>query len=221
MNGIKVYVASVKPLKDTMRFEQLYSMVPLERRNKIDKLRLEKDKRLSLGSCLLLEKALSDWGINRYTLCYGPNGKPYIQAERRIFFNVSHSEERLLCAVSDEEVGCDVEKVRDISVKVAKRFFSPEEYAKIAEKETAEEQRDMFFRLWTLKESFMKVTGLGLKLPLDSFGIEMRGEEIRVRQAVDSGPYYFKEYHLDNEYKYAVCGRTPYFTAPEVVSFTI
>ena len=52
---------------------------------------------------------------------------------------------------------------------------------------------DLFFRYWTLKESFLKATGLGMKLPMDEFQIRL-GTDIDVIQSVDSRRYTFREY---------------------------
>lgn len=64
----------------------------------------------------------------------------------------------------------------------------------------------MFFRLWTLKESFVKALGKGILMPFDSFCIDFSGGEISVRQNVTSQQYFFKEYALGDGFKYAVCG---------------
>ena len=64
----------------------------------------------------------------------------------------------------------------------------------------------MFFRLWTLKESFVKALGKGILMPFDSFCIDFSGGEISVRQNATSQQYFFKEYALCDGFKYAVCG---------------
>ncbi|MBO6268186.1 MAG: 4-phosphopantetheinyl transferase family protein, partial [Clostridium sp.] len=63
----------------------------------------------------------------------------------------------------------------------------------------------LFFRFWTLKESFMKATGLGFRLPLDAFSIIPGPEGVTLRQQVDSRQYYFREYDLQDGYRYALC----------------
>lgn len=103
---------------------------------------------------------------------YGEHGKPYLRGER-ISFNVSHSGNTLLIAVTtNEEVGIDVERVRsDLAhEKVARRFFSPAEVEELSSLDAALRPR-AFFRCWTLKEAFVKVKGVGLALPLDQFDV--------------------------------------------------
>lgn len=50
----------------------------------------------------------------------------------------------------------------------------------------------------------MKVTGLGMKLPLDAFEI-VRGAEITVRQSVDTRQYSFAEFDELSGYRCALC----------------
>lgn len=218
MNGIRVYVADTKELNDDLFFGKLYKTVSRQRREKIDRMVFRKDKMLSLAAGLLLKKGLEDQGIDAADLQvrYGKNNKPYIEG---IHFNLSHSEEKVMCAISDREVGCDVEKVTDIDMEIAKRFFYTTEYALIAGKRNHRERCETFFRLWTLKESFMKATGLGMELALDAFRIDVEGDRISVWQRVDEKTYYFREYEMKDGYQYAVCGLTPEFGEMEAVSF--
>ena len=103
------------------------------------------------------------------------------------------------------EIGCDIEQIQSANLKLAKRFFSSEEYLYIAELE-GERQNYAFCRLWTLKESFLKVTGMGMKLPLDSFEFRLSAAEqsITVQQNYDNRQYEFTEYDLGG-YHAAVC----------------
>lgn len=200
----KVYIARTEDLKDNILFYKLYNEVSCHRREKVDRLIFRKDKMLSLVAEALLRKALSDRGIKDYTFEYGRNGKPYIR-DKDIYFNLSHSEHMVMCAVSELEVGCDTEKITDIDFEIAKRLFHHAEYEMIAKEGTEEEKRHMFFRLWTLKESFMKATGLGMELSPNSFCIDIKNNEISVLQNISKKKYYFKEYDFNDGYKYAVC----------------
>ncbi len=219
MNSVKVYVADVKALEDVEVFNRLYALVPARRQEKINKISLAKDKRLSLGAEILLKKALSDIGVIDYEFCFGKNGKPFIKGDGNIYFNLSHSWGRVMCAISQKEVGCDVEKVRNVDLKVAKRFFFAEEYQTISEQITPEAQREMFFRFWTMKESFMKATGLGMKLPLDSFCVSLKEGEPSLIHSVSTETYYLKEFFLEESYKYSVCSLVPDVAEPVWINF--
>ena len=156
-------------------FDELYGKVSADRRKKIDALRFDKDRRLSLGAELILHETLHRYGYDparEIKIMRGENGKPYLAGEGGIYFNLSHSGEYVMCAVSDRDIGCDIQKFTDTDYRIAERFFISREYDDIAGRETQEQRRDMFYRYWTIKESFLKATGKGISVPLDSF--EMR-----------------------------------------------
>ena len=99
----------------------------------------------------------------------GQFGKPRVIASD-IRFNVSSSHSLALYALTrDAEIGCDIERVdaRLDFERVAARYFAPDEIANLRAL-PAPLRRDWFFRHWTLKEAYVKCTGLGLSLPLDS-----------------------------------------------------
>ena len=93
---------------------------------------------------------------------YGEKGKPYLR-EYPLFFNLSHSGEYVVCAVSDREIGVDIQKCSNMNVmRIAKRFFSEEECRALETCETGEERRQFFFRLWVRKEAYGKFLGKGI-----------------------------------------------------------
>lgn len=98
--------------------------------------------------------------------------------EHALRFNVSHTAGLIVVAVArDSEVGVDVEDTerRGRTVTLADRWFSPAESAALRALPQAQ-QRDRFFDLWTLKESYIKARGMGLALPLKHFSFEFTGE---------------------------------------------
>ena len=204
---MRIYVANVKELKNEALFTKLYNLVDDERRNKIDRYKFMKDKILSLGSGILLRLALLEQGFNPMEVNFGYNkfGKPYLLENEKFCFSLSHSGEMVMCSVSSCDVGCDVEKVTNIDLEIAKNYFYLDEFKLINRQESKDEKYDMFFRLWTLKESFMKITGLGMSLPLDAFQIKIRDNEIVIKQDFDNREYYFKEYNIDKDYKFSCC----------------
>lgn len=212
-----VFISDVSPLCDPAVFDRLYSSVSKERQEKIDRLKNEKEKRLSLGAYALLLRALSRIGINDILIEYGEFGKPYLSGVEGVYFSLSHSGERVMCVLSPLDVGCDVEAVQDRSLSVAERFFAPEEAAYIESISDADLKRDAFFRLWTLKESFVKCLGTGLNLPLDSFSVDISKKDVTLRQSCTRSPVYFREYLISDSYRCAVCGQYPRFGELEIV----
>ena len=183
----KLYIASTDALTDNVRFDRLAGTIPEARREKLAAFRHAGARRLSLAASLLLVRALRDEGLHADEIAVTEYGKPYLPELPDFHFSLSHSEKLALCAVSGEEIGCDIELPRGFDPAIAKRFFHP------AEKDwlfshPQNEQCDAFFRLWTCKESFIKALGLGLSLPLDSFSV-IPGETVHLTQAVDPRPW--------------------------------
>lgn len=116
-------------------------------------------------------------------------GKPYLAKEPDIHFNLSHSGEWAVCAISSSPVGVDIQHCDEGRRDVASRFFHREEIRYLDS--LPQFRRDEgFYRLWTLKESFVKATGRGLDLPLRSFWVDIR----RGRPQIDCG-------NIEGQYK--------------------
>lgn len=199
-----LYAASAAALADEPLFAAALAAVSPERQEKVQRLRFDRDRRLSLAAGILLRHALRAAGVPYpAAICRGAQGKPYL-AGQGIHFNLSHAGEWAVCAVAPCPIGCDVEQIRPVEPALAKRFFCPEEQADIACQPTPEARYDRFFRYWTLKESFLKATGLGLSLPLNAFTI-LPEQTVSVIQSVDGYSYHFTEYTQLSGYRCALC----------------
>ncbi len=205
--GACVYRMDVRELEDKDLFSRCYKRLSDERRKKIDSYLFGRDKRLSLGAGILLDKGLSAYGLREreVSISYGKNGKPRLSGNSHIHFNLSHSGEMALAVFADREVGCDIEKVQKADLSLAEEFFTKGEYDYIVGQKAKDKRDEAFYRLWTLKESFLKALGSGLALSLDSFEVKiMEDGKIDLIQNVDRRKYYFKEYRFE-EYCGAVC----------------
>ena len=101
----KVYGIEVDFLKDREAFDFWYSQMPPYRKEKIDRMKVENAKLLSLGAGILLNRGLKEYGIQGASVFYGENNKPYIEGADSLYFNLSHSGSMAVCAFSDAEVG--------------------------------------------------------------------------------------------------------------------
>jgi 4'-phosphopantetheinyl transferase len=118
---------------------------------------------------------------------YGERGKPELEPRGDLRFNVAHSDELALVAVTrGRDVGVDVERVdRERDRRVARRFFAASEHAAI--EALPERERDLaFLRCWTAKEAYVKALGRGLSLPLDSFEVTVTPPVRLVRPAAEA-----------------------------------
>lgn len=200
-----LYILEVSQLSDEWLFKKAYSLVSDARRKKADRLITPSDKCLSLGVEILLMYGLKKAGItDPVSICCTDKGKPYL-ADKKAFFSLSHSGKYAICTVSDKDVGCDIEKIGNADTKIAKRFFHPSEYEDILNRSLAAEKNMLFYRYWTLKESFIKAVGLGMKLPMNSFCIIPTDKNISVKQSVDTNAYSFAEFSEIPGYCCGVC----------------
>jgi len=113
---------------------------------------------------------------------YGDHGKPSLatrNSERDLRFNLTYSEDLAVYAFATAmELGVDVERVRvmEDADRIADRSFSPYE-RRTYRSLSAEERPVGFLNCWTRKEAFVKATGKGLSLPLDSFDVTLSPRE--------------------------------------------
>ncbi len=140
----------------------------------------EKDKLSCLIGKSLVRRILSYYypKIKPHEWCFsiGKYGKPFANHEQvsaAFSFNLSHSREFVVCAVCCfGEIGVDVEYIRkmDDMDSVAQNFSSCETEA--IRRVQGHDKLELFYRIWTLKEAYVKAIGLGLTVPLSDFGFE-------------------------------------------------
>lgn len=201
MDSIKTYLLDITSIGE--KFNNLLFEVKKYRQEKIQKLTLKESKLLSLGVELLIKKACLDFGIDYENLeiVFNESGKPYFK-NSKYFFNTAHSGKYAICVISDKEVGIDIEEIKDFKEKVAERMFTKREQQYI---EICPDKEDMFYRLWTLKESYSKCIGKGLNIPFNS--IELSGEDNKIVVNEDK-TYQFYEQKYEN-YRIAWCLKAP------------
>lgn len=197
---VKIYALDSAFLADPALFEKYYALQPVWRKRRVDAIKTAADRRLSLGAGILLQNALPGADLN--AVWTGENGKPYLK-EAGVYFSLSHAGAYAVCAVGPGELGCDIEKLRPARTGVAERFFHPEEVALLHAAPDAASREGLFFRLWTLKESYIKATGKGLSQTLRSFCIAWHetGPFLKGQEDI----YTLKEYAAPQGYACAVC----------------
>lgn len=129
------------------------------------------------------------------------HGKPSLAEYPEIKYNLSHASGIAVCFISDTECGVDCEGVRPYRPNVVKRAFSENE--KILIENAPENERDLlFFRLWTLKEAYVKAIGIGISYPLNTVEFSFDGKRI-ISSVKD---HTFRQYILkDGKFIVSVC----------------
>lgn len=172
-----------------------------------------------LGEALLyyVVKKRLDVSLSEVTIGLNEFGRPEI-AGAPFVYSVSHSGTWVCCAVDSAPIGADVERVHKVDLKIADRFFCPDEAAYIENAASDVGKRERFFAHWVLKESYIKAIGRGLHCPLDSFECryDASGEEwILMRHNNELPPLFFKLIDLPDEgYRCAVCTERKYGEIP-------
>jgi 4'-phosphopantetheinyl transferase len=171
-----------------------------------------------------LRRILADYlAIAASEICfeYPTSGKPQLAADqnpRALQFNVSHSADIALIAVSSEHrLGVDVERIRaDLDVDaLAERFFSLRERAGL--RALPDHLRvSGFFACWTRKEAFLKATGDGLSFPLADLSVTThpdRAPELEdIRGNMEAGKQWFlSDLHVIDGYRAAVAIDSSHF----------
>ncbi|MBP3791763.1 MAG: 4'-phosphopantetheinyl transferase superfamily protein [Methanobrevibacter sp.] len=204
---IKVAYTNVEDLN----WIESYKLLPESRKDKVDRFRFEKDKKLSAGAYILLDSLLKEENITNPTFEIDKYGKAYISNYKDIYFNLSHSGKMVACAISDKEVGVDIEyNDPTIDLDIAKHYFYNSEYESIMK---SQNPSDEFFNYWVLKESYMKYTGLGFNLDLDSFEIII-DNEITLKNKKQPK---FNLFEIE-DYKLATCSE---YNVTEIFEYTI
>ena len=85
-------------------------------------------------------------------------GKPYAQG-LPVCFSISHSSDKVVCAVSDKSIGVDIEKLRPLKPGMVSRVCSEKEREYVLCITEEEERAIRFLKLWTLKEAYFKCFG--------------------------------------------------------------
>lgn len=115
---------------------------------------------------LMLQYGLREcFGITSFEIAFGEYGKPYLPEYPHLHFNISHCDIGCAVVVADCPVGVDIQDVRPFSWDVAKRVCCERE---LAELEKSTDRDKLFTDMWTMKESYGKMTGRGILYELQS-----------------------------------------------------
>src|SRR5215216_281129 len=154
----------------------------------------DKDRFIAAHGCLRdILAHYQHWEPGQLTFSANDYGKPAlstVSSERRMDFNLSHSEDLALLAVTwERKVGIDLERVRQgiSSQVIARQYFSRSEFIELVG--LPFEQREVgFFNCWTRKEAYIKAQGLGLSLSLESFDVSLSPNEPAILRATRPDP---------------------------------
>lgn len=181
-NKIDIWYHCLEERPTDLQLHKWLKLLSEDERARYNRFYFDKDKLHFLAAHALLRLAISEYlPVYPADCCFETNawGKPSVlnpEGKGRIAFNLSHTQGLVACGIAfTEALGLDVEWIdrRNKWGDIARHTFAPTERA-FLEATQPEQQRDVFFRLWTLKEAYTKARGQGLSIPLDSFGFKLQ-----------------------------------------------
>ena len=225
---IDLWCACIDDIEEAGLLPRYGTLLGAQELARMERLHFARDRRRDLVARALVRTVLSRYAAlapREWAFCADANGRPRIANPPPgpgIEFNLSHSGGLVV-------LGVDVESIsRNTDTDRLDRYFAPREREALLALPEAERRR-RFFELWTLKESYLKARGEGLRLALDAFAFDFTGERgLRLsfeRRLADSPcRWRFWQFTPRTDYLVAVCaGRgdpsedEPRLTVREVV----
>jgi 4'-phosphopantetheinyl transferase len=188
--GVDVWLLDLASIKveESEKFLNLLSQGELQRAEQF-----KKNRHHFIATRALLRKVLSRYTrLNADQLLFSraAQGKPFLaNSPVPLYFNLSHSREfaaLAICSLGD--VGVDIERPRQRDyLKIVERFFHPDEHQQLLACDDAKREQ-MFYSIWTLKESFFKAIGTGISAGLDRACFYLHDNKITVQFSNDLQP---------------------------------
>lgn len=202
---IKINIYAVKVSKCKLTNGELESHIPDIVLKNIKRYKNALDYRRSLiaySTLYAITLRLKKFPLEELTIEKNECGKPFFSKLSNYSFNISHSKDWIVVAISSDEIGIDVEYNEEFDYcEVVEAFFSEKE-KKLFFDAMNHEQAKVFYQLWTLKESYIKAIGQGMMMKLDSFDIELLEKPITTSGNTE---FEMAELALDNDYTLSVC----------------
>jgi len=212
--SVKIFVYKKTGKLTPKKAVEIAAIMSIDELKKAKNYKKKSDKFFFILRRYLLRKIVSGFvGIAPEKLIFsvGKCGKPKLKypVGKKIDFNISHSGNLIAIAVSESgKVGIDVEKMRKIDTRVARSYFSKQDLSYIASDK--KNQKENFYKIWTLKESYIKAVGKGFSLPVkDSYSTFDKGGSINIGfgKKPTKNNWRFKTFDMRPGYKLAVCAQ--------------
>ncbi len=197
---MEVYYFDIEPLRNKAAFEAQLEKITEGRLERIEKSQSTADKLRLMGSGLLINFIKTKYFVDS-DVAVDKHGKPYF-VNSDLKFNISHSGRYVVAAVSDFEVGIDIQKKKADKHRIAEKNFLQGECAYINAGANDEERHQRFCEVWTMKEAYLKNIGMGLRKPLNSFEIMFRPEGPVIRNLTE---YRYTQFKMNDKYNVSVC----------------
>lgn len=213
---VHVWLARTDACERAGLMPQYLSLLTADERQRLDRFAfadLKHEFLLTRALCRVALSSYTDRHPGAWVFASNAYGRPTLAPDdpgAHLSFNLSNARGLVACAVTiGRPVGIDAEDLarNHEGEKIAGRFFSRDE-TRALRMAPAAERHDLFIRLWTLKEAYVKAKGLGMTLPLDSFSFSCGADRISVVfHDADQNPpdlWRFRAWGVDGRYRVAV-----------------
>lgn len=188
LNQVHLWSINLNKIEETP--EQLIATLSADELERAERYRFSKDRNTYITARAKLRRLIARYlktDASSVHFLYNDQGKPYIDSDFPLQFNVSHSQDMILIGFTLEHlIGVDIEHdKRSIEIpQIARSFFSKSETWKLLAL-PEQQQQQAFYNCWTKKEAFIKAKGGGLSIPLDKFEVSLLPEEPARLKAID------------------------------------
>jgi 4'-phosphopantetheinyl transferase len=155
---VHVYCLDISEVKDNNYIDLLDD----DEKNRAEKFRFSHHQTRFVAAHGSMRKIFIHYLQDNPVILQMPHGKPFLKDYPHIQFNLSHSKNKALLALTlDVPLGIDLEYMRKNPdmMGIAKRFFSAAEAASL---QHSPNMRTLFYQLWTRKEAYLKLKGVGI-----------------------------------------------------------
>lgn len=186
-----IYISDLLPEE----YDRYFSLMNKDKQQKVLAYKNKKDQMLTVAGEMLARRMISTCcNVASADISFeiGSYGKPNAK-QLDVEFNISHSYEMVVCAISDNPVGIDAEKIRPIGTSILRRLCTDIDLEYIFGNNTTtnnipsdfdEQQLHRFYEVWTAKEAYFKCTGTGIK-NLKSISMDELAKNIKMYQIED------------------------------------
>lgn len=176
--------------------------ISVERWEKIKTLKGAADRKRSLTAGYLLHLMCRELHIENPSYGYSNKGKPYLIGHGDISYNISHSGDYAVLAYqeSKEPVGIDIQQIRPLRGNIKKRILHEAE--ELPGQLSKEEEMVYLNRIWSIKESYVKMLGDGLAYDFRNIYIDFENRRIMTENRESA---FFAEADQLSGYALAAC----------------
>ena len=153
-----------------------FALMDYEKQKKVNKYRNVEDKKRTVIGEMLARKLISNQlNINPDEIVFeiGEFGKPRVK-DLCVEFNISHSNDYVVCCTSDKPIGVDIEKIAPVSLKLINKVCTQQDIdyiflkkgkriADCTDEDIGIVEMKRFYEIWTYKEAYFKCLGTGIR----------------------------------------------------------